>query len=310
MAEKKNTSSKNDKRKSAEFVEEEIDKKSKPQKEKVPSDPSSVGNQIKTIVLFAVALFVGICFIWRDSVGIIGRFIFEGLFGIFGGSAILVPLLLLNHAIFHKRDVESGAVRYKWSFSVLTVFLLSMTVHSILGLCKKVTPDETVGSLFENGKALVGGGAVGGVCANFLSKGIGYIGVLIFSLVFFIILSIFLFGFTPAMFWERAKFYAVRKMERREENKGRKKEAKKVSEKETKMPVSRPGDNDENPVATERTPRRRGEIDDDIFYDSDDLFSGDEKNAAPGGKKSKNEDNIYDIYDIDEKPATKKNVRT
>lgn len=310
MAEKKNTSLKNDKRKSAEFVEEEIDKKSKPQKEKVPSDPSSVGNQIKTIVLFAVALFVGICFIWRDSVGIIGRFIFEGLFGIFGGSAILVPLLLLNHAIFHKRDVESGAVRYKWSFSVLTVFLLSMTVHSILGLCKKVTPDETVGSLFENGKALVGGGAVGGVCANFLSKGIGYIGVLIFSLVFFIILSIFLFGFTPAMFWERAKFYAVRKMERREENKGRKKEAKKVSEKEAKMPVSRPGDNDENHVATERTPRRRGEIDDDIFYDSDDLFSGDEKDAAPGGKKSKNEDNIYDIYDINEKPATKKNVRT
>ena len=104
MAEKKNTSSKNDKRKSAEFVEEVIDKKSKPQKEKVPSDPSSDGNQIKTIVLFAVALFVGICFIWRDSVGIIGRFIFEGLFGIFGGSAILVPLLLLNHAIFHKRD--------------------------------------------------------------------------------------------------------------------------------------------------------------------------------------------------------------
>lgn len=310
MAEKKNTSSKNDKRKSAEFVEEEIDKKSKPQKEKVPSDPSSVGNQIKTIVLFAVALFVGICFIWRDSVGIIGRFIFEGLFGIFGGSAILVPLLLLNHAIFHKRDVESGAVRYKWSFSVLTVFLLSMTVHSILGLCKKVTPDETVGSLFENGKALVGGGAVGGVCANFLSKGIGYIGVLIFSLVFFIILSIFLFGFTPAMFWERAKFYAVRKMERREENKGRKKEAKKVSEKEAKMPVSRPEDNDEKPVATERTPRRRGEIDDDIFYDSDDLFSDDEKDAALGGKKSKNEDNIYDIYDIDEKPATKKNVRT
>ena len=49
MAEKKNTSSKNDKRKSAEFVEEEIDKKSKPQKEKVPSDPSSVGNQIKTM---------------------------------------------------------------------------------------------------------------------------------------------------------------------------------------------------------------------------------------------------------------------
>ncbi len=300
MAEKKNTSPKNDKRRSADFVEEETDKKSRPQKEKTPADPSSVGNQIITIILFAVALFVGICFIWRDDVGVIGKFIFEGLFGVFGGSAILVPLLLLNQAIFHKRDVESGAVRYKWSFSVLTVFLLSMIVHSILGMLGKVDPDETARSLFANGQVLVGGGAVGGVCANFLSKGIGYIGVLIFSLVFFIILSIFLFGLTPAMFWERVKFYAVRRMERREENKGRKKKAKKAPEKETRMPVSCPESNDEKPVKTEKAPRRRGEIDDDIFYGADDLFSDD-------GKKTADDENIRDT---DEKPAAKKNVRT
>lgn len=298
MAEKKNTSSKNDKRGSADFVEEETDKKSRQQKEKTPSDPSSVGNQIITIILFAVALFVGICFIWRDDVGVIGKFIFEGLFGVFGGSAILVPLLLLNHAIFHKRDVESGAVRYKWSFSVLTVFLLSMIVHSILGMLGKVDPDETARSLFANGQVLVGGGVIGGKCELFLAKGIGDIGVLIFSLVFLIILSIFLFGLTPAMFWERVKFYAVRRMERREENKGRKKKAKKAPEKETKMPVSRP-ESDEKPVS-EQTPRRRGEIDDDIFYGSDDLFSDDGK--KPVGKEN--------IYDTGESSAAKKKVRT
>ena len=46
-----------------------------------------------TVVLFALALFVGICYIMRgEKVGFIGKYIFEGLFGVFGGSAILVPL--------------------------------------------------------------------------------------------------------------------------------------------------------------------------------------------------------------------------
>lgn len=240
MAEKKNTRNDKDKRKDADVVEEEVNGK-KPKKEKRPSDPSSIGNQVITVALFALALFVGICFIWHDSVGVIGKFIFEGLFGIFGGSAILVPFLLLNHAIFHKRDVESGAVCYKWSFSVLTVFLLSMIVHSILGICKIASPDETLSSLFENGQKLVGGGAVGGKCELFLAKGIGDIGVLIFSLTFFIILSIFLFGLTPAMFFERAKFYAVHRMEKREESKKKKRQQaeNKKEEEKTKMPERR-----------------------------------------------------------------------
>lgn len=295
MAEKKNTRNDKDKRKDADVVEEEVNGK-KPKKEKRPSDPSSIGNQVITVALFALALFVGICFIWHDSVGVIGKFIFEGLFGIFGGSAILVPFLLLNHAIFHKRDVESGAVRYKWSFSVLTVFLLSMIVHSILGICKIASPDETLSSLFENGQKLVGGGAVGGKCELFLAKGIGDIGVLIFSLTFFIILSIFLFGLTPAMFFERAKFYAVHRMEKREESKKKKRQQaeNKKEEEKTKMPERR--DVPENPK------RRRGDIDDEIFYDDDP--SVEEKKPAPAIDD-------MDDYGLDDKPEeNEKEVRT
>lgn len=295
MAEKKNTRNDKDKRKDADVVEEEVNGK-KPKKEKRPSDPSSIGNQVITVALFALALFVGICFIWHDSVGVIGKFIFEGLFGIFGGSAILVPFLLLNHAIFHKRDVESGAVCYKWSFSVLTVFLLSMIVHSILGICKIASPDETLSSLFENGQKLVGGGAVGGKCELFLAKGIGDIGVLIFSLTFFIILSIFLFGLTPAMFFERAKFYAVHRMEKREESKKKKRQQaeNKKEEEKTKMPERR--DVPENPK------RRRGDIDDEIFYDDDP--SVEEKKPAPAIDD-------MDDYGLDDKPEeNEKEVRT
>ena len=295
MAEKKNTRNDKDKRKDADVVEEEVNGK-KTKKEKRPSDPSSIGNQVITVALFALALFVGICFIWHDSVCFIGKFIFEGLFGILGGSAILVPFLLLNHAIFHKRDVESGAVRYKWSFSVLTVFLLSMIVHSILGICKIASPDETLSSLFENGQKLVGGGAVGGKCELFLAKGIGDIGVLIFSLTFFIILSIFLFGLTPAMFFERAKFYAVHRMEKREEIKKKKRQQaeNKKEEEKTKMPERR--DVPENPK------RRRGDIDDEIFYDDDP--SVEEKKPAPAIDD-------MDDYGLDDKPEeNEKEVRT
>ena len=295
MAEKKNTRNDKDKRKDADVVEEEVNGK-KTKKEKHPSDPSSIGNQVITVALFALALFVGICFILPSAGGVIGKFIFEGLFGIFGGSAILVPFLLLNHAIFHKRDVESGAVCYKWSFSVLTVFLLSMIVHSILGICKIASPDETLSSLFENGQKLVGGGAVGGKCELFLAKGIGDIGVLIFSLTFFIILSIFLFGLTPAMFFERAKFYAVHRMEKREEIKKKKRQQaeNKKEEEKTKMPERR--DVPENPK------RRRGDIDDEIFYDDDP--SVEEKKPAPAIDD-------MDDYGLDDKPEeNEKEVRT
>ena len=289
MAEKRNTVNDKYGKKGPEVVEEETNGK-KTKKEKRPADSSSVGNQVMTVVLFALALFVGICYIMRgEKVGFIGKYIFEGLFGVFGGSAILVPLLILNHAIFHKRDVESGAVCYKWSFSVLTVFLLSMVVHSILGIIGIVGKGESISSLFENGKNLVGGGAVGGICANFFARGVDYIGVLIFSFMFLIIISIFLFGLTPAMFFERAKFYAVQRMERREENKRKKREqanAKNVVEK-TKMPERR--DTHEMPK------RRRGDIDDEIFCDTN----------APADNR------IDDDYGLDENTdANKRGART
>lgn len=289
MAEKRNTVNDKYGKKGPEVVEEETNGK-KTKKEKRPADSSSVGNQVMTVVLFALALFVGICYIMRgEKVGFIGKYIFEGLFGVFGGSAILVPLLILNHAIFHKRDVESGAVCYKWSFSVLTVFLLSMVVHSILGIIGIVGKGESISSLFENGKNLVGGGAVGGICANFFARGVDYIGVLIFSFMFLIIISIFLFGLTPAMFFERAKFYAVQRMERREENKRKKREqanAKNVVEK-TKMPERR--DTHEMPK------RRRGNIDDEIFCDTN----------APADNRIDDDYGLDSIFDVPESEEAK-----
>lgn len=291
-----NKKTRNDKNKKDDIIEEEVNGK-KEKKEKAPANPSSIGNQVMTIVLFALALFVGICFILPGAGGVIGKFLFEGLFGAFGGSAIIIPFLILNHAIFHKRDVGTGAVHYKWSFSVLTVFFLSMTVHSILRLFDMVKEDETASVLFENGQRLVGGGAVGGSCELFFAKGIGDIGVLIFSLVFFIIISIFLFGLTPAMFWERAKFYAVHRMERREENKKKKREQaqEKSREKAPEVPVRR----------AEKPQRHRGDIEEDLFYDDD--GSGD-RSQKPAAGEEKYDDGLKDYFE--EEAEKEKNVRT
>ena len=60
MAEKRNTVNDKYGKKGPEVVEEETNGK-KTKKEKRPADSSSVGNQVMTVVLFALALFVRIC---------------------------------------------------------------------------------------------------------------------------------------------------------------------------------------------------------------------------------------------------------
>lgn len=233
---------------------------------KKPSDPDSLGNQLYTILLCVIALFVGLCYIMPGKMGIVGTKMFEWSFGLFGGAAILIPFLVFNHALFHKRDVASGANRYKWSFSVLTLFFLSVLIHSILS-----GVGITINDLYTAGQKLSGGGLVGGWCALTAAKGIGTAGVIIFSFVFLAIFAMFLFGLTPAMFWDKVKFYIIRWLERREANKGKPKE-KKVKTKKAKAGAKTP------PARETHVTARRGEIDPDVFYGSGDLFDDTSEN--------------------------------
>ena len=95
-------------------------------KTKKPANPSSVGNQIMIAVLAALAIFMGICFAAAEKVGTIGGFISEFFPGIFGGAALLIPFLLLFHAIYWKRDAASGTRFFRLMFSFAVVLFLSV----------------------------------------------------------------------------------------------------------------------------------------------------------------------------------------
>ena len=62
-----------------------------PPKEEKEPDPTSVGNQLAVLLLCVVALFIGICYGFRDDVGVIGYAINQTLFGLFDIGALLVP---------------------------------------------------------------------------------------------------------------------------------------------------------------------------------------------------------------------------
>ena len=265
----------NDRKKKADvYTEEEVNRPKKTAKVK---NSSSLANQLWVIFLCVAALFVTLSYIIipvsggeSPLVGKVGKFVFEASFGLFGGAAILIPMLLFIHALFHKRDYESGAIAYKWSFSVLEVLFISTLVASLTPVAE--------GEKYELGQKLIGGGVIGGSFAEFLAKGVGNVGVAILSIAVLAIFGMFILGKTPATVWERIKFYILRGMENRERKKTTPKQPKEPKRAENRRLEKKtyPTKYENYPVdaANKNAPlkRRRGEIDSDVFYGTGDLF--------------------------------------
>lgn len=226
-------------------------------KTKKPANPSSVGNQIMIAVLAALAIFMGICFAAAEKVGTIGGFISEFFPGIFGGAALLIPFLLLFHAIYWKRDAASGTRFFRLMFSFAVVLFLSVVIHAFAVSAGKVPFEGKMGVLLKDfyvqGASLNGGGAVGGLIGTLGVRGLGISGTLIFSILFLVISVILFVGLTPGIIWKRLMFYAARYIEARR--------AKKQAEKEEKNKVPQ---TTAVTVAPARE-RGRGNIDSDIL---------------------------------------------
>lgn len=159
-------------------------------------DPTLMRHQLAPYILALAALFLVICYIVSDSTGFIGGFLKKALFGLFSGAAWAVPLLLVNLAVFWKRDIASGAIRYKCVFSFLCLDFISVLV------CVFTRREETfnIGKLFTDGTEGIGGGVIGGLLGNALLRGFGKAGTLILIIALILLFGIFLFGMTPQMF--------------------------------------------------------------------------------------------------------------
>jgi S-DNA-T family DNA segregation ATPase FtsK/SpoIIIE len=244
-----------------------------PPKEDKEPDPSSVGNQLAVLLLGVVALFIGICYGFRDDVGIIGYAINQVLFGLFGIGAFLVPFLLVQLAVFWRKDVLSGAVKHKYLVS-LSVLLFSAvilhTIYCIIADVPKMTIQmvfslENLKGLFVKGVEYKGGGFLGGLLASSMICAVGYPGTVMFGSLFLIGFVMSLFGLTPMECIQRYRFYMKRsrsaqEIKREERNAKREERAKKEAEEEKSS--SEP---EKKPVV--RKKKRADDIDREIFAD-------------------------------------------
>ncbi len=191
-------------------------------REKAPIDTSAPKYQVIMLLMAALALFVIICFIFPDFCGFVGRGIRTFLYGTFSGAAMLVPFLLLLQAIYLKRDLKNGSVALKIFFALSSIIFLSVMLHAIFCIFNSDIAELSFGDVkdfYNNGKEFIGGGVVGGVFGALLVSAVGIPGTMIFSILFLLVFCIFLFGFTPQMFWKRIAFYFFRYCENRQKRK-------------------------------------------------------------------------------------------
>ena len=140
------------------------------------------------IILFAVALFVTVCFI-TNSVGAFGRAISSFLRGLFAFGAYVIPVVLVLHAIFYAEDHAKKRVLSRTIFSVLSVILISAIEYAIVFWGKEYpfNPVEFYNEAYA-------GGLVGSVVAFGLVQFLGSLGVIILALAIVAIYITFFFA--------------------------------------------------------------------------------------------------------------------
>ena len=145
--------------------------------------------------------------------GVLGYYICNILFGIFGPAVFTLPLLLLNLAIYWKRFIDHKITISKIVVSLLFLLVLSSVIH-VFCLIPLGGREFSVTELWEHGARMTGGGVLGGKLGFLLYSLCHYTGALIIGF-FLLLASLFYFlGMTPQHLWNhirnRRKLHARR----------------------------------------------------------------------------------------------------
>ncbi len=133
-------------------------------------------NRAVPIILVALALFLGLCFILKDT-GSVGQAISGILLGLFSYGAYVIPVLIALHAFLYPSDVARHRRLSRLIFSVVSVLLISSAIYAFSHLDGKLTFDAA--GFYTDGQALVGGGFVGSIIAFGIIKALGVVGYFI-----------------------------------------------------------------------------------------------------------------------------------
>lgn len=144
------------------------------------------------IILVALAVFTGLCFIMQDT-GALGSAISNVFLGLFSVGGYFIPALLAIHAFFYPSDVQRKRTITRFIFSSIAVITIAALAHSItyFGADLIFAPKE----FYKSGISAKGGGFIGGIVAFLLTKVFGTVGLIIIAvLIFALYLTYFFVG--------------------------------------------------------------------------------------------------------------------
>ena len=160
-----------------------------------------------SVILGALALFIvaSYAFPQEEGVGVMGKFIRNAMFGVFGGGAILLPVLLFVEAIFLKKDIKEGKIASRPVSCAVTILMVSALLHAAFS---GGTPElnvtfsnftiDAIGTFFTCGMDLVGGGVIGGLAGMVIMSLIGSVGTIIVAVLLILFCAIFVLGISPS----------------------------------------------------------------------------------------------------------------
>ncbi len=143
------------------------------------------------IILVALAVFTGLCFIMQDT-GALGSAISNVFLGLFSVGGYFIPALLAIHAFFYPSDVQRKRTITRFIFSAIAVITIAALAHSItyLGADLVFAPKE----FYKSGTGAKGGGFIGGIVAFGLTKIFGTVGLIIIAVLIFALYLTYFFA--------------------------------------------------------------------------------------------------------------------
>ena len=143
------------------------------------------------IILVALAVFTGLCFIMQDT-GALGSAISNVFLGLFSVGGYFIPALLAVHAFFYSSDVQRKRTVTRFIFSAIAVITIAALAHSItyFGADLVFAPKE----FYKSGTNAKGGGFIGGIVAFGLTKIFGTVGLIIIAVLIFALYLTYFFA--------------------------------------------------------------------------------------------------------------------
>ncbi|MBR6709236.1 MAG: DNA translocase FtsK 4TM domain-containing protein, partial [Clostridia bacterium] len=173
-------------------------------RERPEPNPDRLLHQIIPYILIVAAIFLLVCFILSDAVGleqpmgVVGGGLRALLCGLWSWAAFYIPFVLVYLALIWRRCIAERILGYKVTFALISLTLSSALIEAFFIRTASPLPALNPIQFWQNGCTLRGGGVLGGLLGGLCFRGFGFVGTLIVLIALLLVFLMFFFGFTPS----------------------------------------------------------------------------------------------------------------